>query len=54
MKKIISLYETWRKLNKTKPEKRYPSQIATVNAFVNSLGDFFDIATPDALEKIKI
>lgn len=52
--KLIKLYEKWKKIQKTAPNKRSQGQKETVNAFVESLDDLFDIAAEDALETIRI
>lgn len=52
--KIVALYDKWRLLNKTVENKRYDRQQDAVEEFVNSLDDLFDIASVDALEKVKL
>lgn len=52
--KLLKLYEMWKKIQKTKSEKRSISQQQVVDEFTQNLDYLFDIATFDALEKIKI
>lgn len=54
VEKLEKEYDTWKKIQKTVPSKRTPALQATVNTFIESLDDLFDIATSNALETIRI
>lgn len=52
--KLMKLYENWKVIQKTVPEKRSNAQKQSAETFVSSLDDLFDIAAANALETIKI
>lgn len=52
--KLIKLYETWKNIQKTVPEKRSNDQKQVAETFLEKLDELFDIATLDALDKIRI
>lgn len=54
VEKLLKLYENWKNIQKTIPEKRSDTLKKVVDIFVESLDDLFDIAAADALEKMKI
>lgn len=54
VEKLVKLYDKWKIIQKTVPGKRSSSQKEAAESFLNSLDDLFDIATADALEKIRI
>ncbi|XP_036322143.1 uncharacterized protein LOC118736152 [Rhagoletis pomonella] len=52
--KLIKLYENWKSIQKTAPNKRSNAQKRIAEEYVNNLEDLFDIATADALDTMKI
>lgn len=52
--KLIKLYEHYREIQKTAPEKRSDAKKMVAQTFVNSLDDVFDIASNDALQTMRI
>lgn len=52
--KLLKLYEKWKNIQKTFPEKRSNAQKQAAETFLEHLDDLFDIATVDALDKIRI
>lgn len=52
--KIIKLYNDWKHIRKTPPARRSEKQKENAESFKDTLDDLFDIASQNALEKIKI
>lgn len=52
--KLQTLYADWNNIRKMKEDKRSQEQKQFAESFVDSLEDLFDIASPNALNEIKI
>lgn len=52
--KLIKLYDKWKNIQKTLPDKRSNAQKQLAETFLENLDNLFDIATANALEEIKI
>lgn len=52
--KLLKLYADWNNIRKTTEDKRSQKQKQFAESFVDSLDDLFDIASPNALNEIKI
>lgn len=52
--KLVKLYDKWKAIQKTVPNKRSTAQNKIAEEYVECLDDLFDIATANALETMKI
>lgn len=52
--KLLKLYEKWKTIQKTVADKRSNIQKQAADTFLENLDELFDIATVDALDKIRI
>lgn len=54
VEKLLKLYEDWKSIVKTRPEKRSTNQNEFADSFTNSLDDLFDIASQNAMNEMRI
>ncbi|XP_053968382.1 uncharacterized protein LOC128869807 [Anastrepha ludens] len=54
VKKLMKVYDQWKNIQRTVPDKRSNAQKQVAEQFTQNLDDLFDIAIGDALEKIRI
>lgn len=52
--KLLKIYDTWKKIQRTIPEKRVGATKKFQDDFVDILDDLFDIAQANAMETMKI
>lgn len=54
VERLMKLYNDWKNIRKTAPDKRSDAKIKVAEEYIERLDDLFDIASPNALNEIKI